>query len=228
MKNGDVPAIIVAGGKGVRMNASVRKQYLDLGGLPILAHTLRLFNACETVTDIVLAVPEHDFDYCREAILSPLEPKKPVALVCGGNTRQESVFNGLKALGNKTCIVAIHDGVRPFVEPHQIEMCVGVARKTGACILGIPVFETMKRVSDSGVILETLARDGAWLAQTPQAFDCALIFGAHEKALRDGFTGTDDASLLERLGRNVAVVRGSRRNIKITDPEDLRLAKSWK
>ncbi len=224
MENCHVPAIIVAGGKGVRMNMPMRKQYLALDGIPILAHTLRVFNACETVTHIFLVVPAKDFTFCQETILSTLTLKTPVALVPGGTTRQESVFNGLKAWGNKTGVVVIHDGVRPFVDPVLIKACVDGARKTGACILGIPVFETLKRVSGSGMILETLERKGAWLAQTPQAFASSLILSAHELALRDGFTGTDDASLLERMGEKVSVIPGSRKNIKITDPEDLALA----
>ena len=224
MKNGDVPAIIVAGGKGVRMKKSVRKQYLNLGGIPILGHTLRVFNACDTITDIVLVAPEYDFDYCQDTILAPLKTKKPVALVRGGKTRQESVYNGLAALENKKCVVVIHDGVRPFVTPSQIAACISGAEAYGACLLGMPVGDTLKRVSPSGIVQETVLRDNMWQAQTPQAFQYALIRSAHDRAAKEGFTGTDDASLVERYGGDVKIIKGSAGNIKITHPEDLAIA----
>ncbi len=225
MSEHSAAAIIVAGGKGVRMKQAVRKQYIALGDTPVLARTLRVFDGCSAVGQIFLAVPKQDFEFCREKIISPLKLEKKITLVAGGKRRQDSVYNGLLAAGISKCRMAvIHDGVRPFVRPEQIVECIDVAELHGACILGIPAFDTLKRAAESGCITKTLERGGVWLAQTPQAFLYSTIIDAHEQAKSDGFTGTDDASLVERIGGKVAIIPGSRYNIKITAPEDLELA----
>lgn len=224
MSDNRAAAVIVAGGKGVRMAGPVRKQYVALGDEPILARTLRVFSECDAVGQIFLVVPEQDFDYCREHVLSCLKHEKKIALVAGGVRRQDSVCNGLLAAGQGCRIAVVHDGVRPFVRPEQIVECIDAAERCGACILGIPAFDTLKRAGESGFIAETLERDGVWMAQTPQAFRYSTIMKAHELAGRDGFTGTDDASLVERIGGKVEIIPGSRYNIKITTPEDLELA----
>ena len=208
-------AIIVAAGKGVRMKDPVRKQYLDLGGRPILAHSLMAFDACDEIESIFLVVPKEDVDYCQKNILPSLELKNKVKIIFGGARRQDSVYNGLQALDKKTSTVVIHDGVRPFIQPEDIAACILGAKDSGACILGIPVSDTLKRVGKSGIIEKTLDRDDVWLAQTPQAFQYDLIIKAHEKARQDGYGSTDDASLLDRLGINVKMIIGSRSNIKI-------------
>ena len=219
-----VSAIIVAGGKGLRMNEATRKQYLMLAGIPILSHTIAVFDACDSVGEIFLVIPEQDFDFCRRHILSLLSIRKNIRLVPGGDERQDSVYNGLIALDPKTEIALIHDGVRPFVRHEQIVACIRGAELSGACILGIPAFDTLKQVDNAGDIQNTIARDTVWLAQTPQTFRYDLILAAHESARIAGYSGTDDASLLERLGKKVKIIMGSRYNIKITTPEDLRLA----
>jgi 2-C-methyl-D-erythritol 4-phosphate cytidylyltransferase len=219
--------VIVAGGSGLRMKGRVRKQYLQLGGMPILGKTLLVFDRCDAVDDMVLAVPFEDLDFCEQTVISPLLLKKPVRLTVGGAERQESVFNGLRTaekLGAQ--IVAIHDGVRPLVTETVIIRCLHGAMETGACIPGIPAFDTVKSVDEQGRIRQTLPRDRLWLAQTPQSFRFDLILAAHEAARREGFRGTDDASLVERLGHPVMMIPGSRRNIKITTPEDLLLAEA--
>jgi 2-C-methyl-D-erythritol 4-phosphate cytidylyltransferase len=226
-----VSAIIVAGGKGIRMNGSLRKQYLLLGDRPLLSHTLAIFDACRLIDKIFLVIPEQDFDFCRKNIILPVAPQKRVELVSGGAERQDSVNNGLLAVGDaaagyRDCIAVIHDGVRPFVRPDQIAACIEGARQFGACILGIPVFDTLKQVNDAGFINETIKRDTVWLAQTPQAFQYSLIRNAHENARQKGYWGTDDASLVEYLGKNVKVIAGDRCNIKITTREDLLLARA--
>ena len=221
-----ISAIIVAAGKGIRMDDTVRKQYLLLAGRPILGHTLPAFDVCNLIDKIFLVVPEEDFEFCHKNILSPLNLQKKVGLVSGGTERQDSVYNGLLAIDNKGGIVVIHDGVRPFISPEQLAACINGAKEHGACILGIPAYDTVKSVSSSGYIDKTLERDTIWLAQTPQAFKYDLIIKAHENAKQEGFTGTDDAMLVERLGINVRVIRGNRYNIKITTREDLLLARA--
>jgi len=219
-----ISAIIVAGGKGVRMGKKIRKQYLMLRNLPVLSHTLLPFDECSQVDKMFLVAPEGDIEFCQKTVLSPLSLGKEVTLVPGGAERQESVYNGLLAVSDSSGTVLIHDGVRPFVRPELISHCVRVAEEFGACIPAIPVSDTLKRADDSGNIERTLDRKGIWLAQTPQAFQYGLIMDAHEQARTDGYIGTDDASLVERLGKPVRIINGSSRNIKITTPEDLRLA----
>jgi 2-C-methyl-D-erythritol 4-phosphate cytidylyltransferase len=221
-----VTAIIVAAGKGVRMQGSLRKQYLPLAGLPILAHTLTVLAKCELVGQIYLVIPQDDFDFCRERILNRIKLAATVNLVAGGARRQESVYRGLQQLDPGCRIVVIHDGVRPFVQPDQITACINGAQKFGACILGIPAYDTLKQVDKSENIVNTITRDAIWLAQTPQAFRYDLVKKAHDQARLDGYQGTDDASLVERLGTTVKIIRGSRSNIKITTKEDLEIARA--
>ena len=225
-------AIIVAAGKGVRMNASTRKQYFILGHEPIFIRTVRRFSTCSAIDAIFLAVPHADVVYCRQLVKQNPEIKKSCCVISGGDSRQASVYRGLLAVESSRTrtldMVVIHDGVRPFVTSNQIESCVNEARKTGACILAVPAQDTMKQVeTDTGIIAGTLARNNIWLAQTPQVFQYEIIRDAHEQALRDAITGTDDAMLVERLGTPVSVVPGSRRNIKITTPDDLIMAKAF-
>jgi len=220
-----ISAIIVAAGKGIRMNDKLRKQYVLLAGRPVLAYSLLAFDECDLIDCIILVVPQKDIDYCWKDILAPLKLYKKINLVPGGEKRQDSVYNGLMAVDKDAAeIVVIHDGVRPFVSQEHLAACITGAREYGACILAIPADDTLKQVDSSGFICNTLKRDDILLAQTPQAFQYDLIVKAHENARREGFAGTDDASLVERLGGNVKTIYGSRRNIKITNREDLILA----
>jgi len=230
-----VSAIIVAGGKGLRMGHALRKQYLSLAGMPVLTHTLLPFHENNNINRIYLVVPEDDFEFCKSETLLPYKLDKKVELVPGGFERQGSVYNGLKAVeksfaAGKTVveeeIVVIHDGVRPFIKSDIIELCITGARNSGACITGIPSYDTVKNVSTSGDIRETVERDSIWFAQTPQAFRYSVIKNAHEHSKDSGFFGTDDASLVEFAGVKVKMVNGSRMNIKITTKEDLLLAKA--
>ena len=224
--NAKVHAIIVAAGKGNRMLGSERKQYIALDGIPILRHTLDLFNSCAAVNQIIVVVPAEDLEFCRKEIIVPARFQKDVNLIAGGLERQESVFNALETIELDEGIVIIHDGVRPFVEQEHLVACIQGAAELGACILGIKAFDTVKEVNPENEIIRTRQRDTLWLAQTPQVFDVNLIKRAHEKARQEGFTGTDDASLVERLGATVKIIPGSRSNIKITDPQDLKLART--
>lgn len=219
-----VAAVIVAAGKGARMQAPLRKQYLSLAGLPILARTLLVFEGCDLVDDIYLVIPKVDLDFCREKIISRVTLTRKLHLVFGGARRQDSVYNGLQKIDPDCSIVVIHDGVRPFVNIEQVVATIKGAREFGACILGVPAHDTLKQVDAHENIVHTLQRDNIWLAQTPQTFRCDLIKKAHEKAKSDGYLGTDDASLVERLGESVKIILGSRGNIKITHEEDLKMA----
>lgn len=221
-----VSAVIVAAGQGVRMGSSKPKQYLLLGNRPILAYCLRAFDLCAAVDKLYLVVPESDMDYCRFEIVLPLQLKKGVQLVAGGPLRQVSVYNGICQIQDKQGLVVIHDGIRPFIRPDCIQRCINGAEETGACVLAVPVADTLKKVNRSGLIDGTVDREGIWQAQTPQVFAYELIVRAHEKARGEGFIASDDAALVERLGGRVKIAAGDRNNLKITTPEDLQYARA--
>ncbi|MEJ2520124.1 MAG: 2-C-methyl-D-erythritol 4-phosphate cytidylyltransferase [Desulfuromonadales bacterium] len=219
-----VSALIVAAGRGVRMQSDTRKQYLQVAGRPILVHTLMKFDVCPLIDHICTVVPDDDLDFCRRQLITGGPIYNPVQFVAGGRHRQQSVYNGLKSLDHKKGLVAIHDGVRPLIDPLLISACIKAAETSGACAPGIPVYDTIKRVSGAAIIAGTVERKGLWLIQTPQVFRYAVIAEAHERALRDGYLGTDDASLVERLGLPVTLISGSKSNIKVTTAEDLTMA----
>ncbi len=222
-----VTAVIPAGGAGKRMGAASSKQYLKLGGVHMLAHTLKVFQRVPEVDAVVLAVPPPDREFVRTVIVDGYGFSKVSAVVAGGKERQDSVRNGLLALGDETAeddMVVIHDAVRPFVTGELIRESIDECRKHGSAVLGIPARDTIKRVDVEGFIGTTVDRRGLWLAQTPQTFRRRIIAEAYCKAEEDGYTGTDDASLVERLGIRVRMICGSLENIKITTPADLAYA----
>ncbi len=208
----------------MRMGSGTRKQYLFIGGRPILSCTLLAIDACPMIQSIYLAVPEDDIAFCQDRIVAPLPLKSTVQLVAGGKERQNSVCNALEAIDGKAQVVVIHDGVRPFIRQDRIAACIEAAISAGAASLGIPASDTLKSVDRDGNIIETIPRESVWLTQTPQAFSYELIRSAHDAARACGFAGTDDASLVQRQGHNVRMVRGAATNIKITTPEDIILA----
>jgi 2-C-methyl-D-erythritol 4-phosphate cytidylyltransferase len=208
------------------MKGTMRKQYLDLSGRPVLAHSIMAFDSCSLIGEIFLVVPKEDVEYCQKNILSLLDLKNQINLVHGGAERQNSVYNGLHSISKNTETVVIHDGVRPFIQSEDIQKCILGSKKYGACIFAIPASDTLKRVDKTDIVETTLPRENIWLAQTPQAFQYDLILKAHETARRDGFVGTDDASLVERLGKDVKIINGGRFNIKITNKEDLAVVKA--
>jgi 2-C-methyl-D-erythritol 4-phosphate cytidylyltransferase len=203
------------------MGGPLPKQYLALKGMPILSRTLLVFAEHPLMDRIVITVPQGNERFCRDRILAPLKVNKPVDVVPGGPDRQASVYNGLLWLAD-TDLVAIHDGVRPLVSADIIAQVLNAAESEGAAVACVPVRETVKKQMDSSI--QTIPRYDLWLAHTPQAFRTSLICDAHERALADGFRGTDDASLVERLGRRVVIVSDLEDNIKITTPADLELA----
>ncbi len=216
-----VSAIIVAAGKGMRMKDPVPKQYLQLGGRPIVSHTLMAFDGCDLIQKIILVIPAEDKDFCHQKIVSPLNLHKQIQLVAGGEKRQDSVFNGLNAINDTKSPVVIHDGVRPFVTAEQLTRCIHAAKETGACIMGIPALDTVKQTDDQRCVAKTLDRSSLWLAQTPQVFDFPIIHQAHIIARQEGYQASDDSLLAERLGYKVKIISGSKSNIKITTQEDL-------
>src|SRR4030043_1221294 len=224
-------AVIVSAGKGLRLKEgkSIRpdhgkKQFTFLEGKPILAHTLDKFEACSLIRSVRLVVGQEDMDYCLKEIVEKYGFQKVSQIVPGGKRRQESVKNGIDALPKDADIVAIHDGVRPFVTQAMIEDSIHSAVRYGAVILAMPVKDTIKMSNPDGTVLKTLDRESLWQVQTPQTFQINVIREAYFKAAEDAFIGTDDASLVERLGVKVHILPGSYTNIKITTPEDLLLA----
>jgi 2-C-methyl-D-erythritol 4-phosphate cytidylyltransferase len=217
-----VAVLIPAGGLGARLGRRTPKQFLRLGDATILATTLRHFTRHPAVRAIVVAAPAAHVARTRRLV--GRAGRRPVEVVAGGPTRQESVWLALQAAPADIEIVLVHDAVRPFIERRLVDAVVAAAAAHGAAICALPIAETVKRVRD-GVVETTLDRSGLWAVQTPQGFRAALLREAHEKARRDGVGSTDDAMLVERLGHPVRVVPGLAGNVKITTPDDLRRAR---
>jgi 2-C-methyl-D-erythritol 4-phosphate cytidylyltransferase len=217
---------------GTRMGGETPKQFLDLDGVPILLHTLRRLASCEAITDIILATRADEIarleELCRQEKF-----RQPIRVVKGGATRQESVSAALEHVSDDTELVAVHDAVRPFVTREQILRVIEEARKCDAAILGIPAMDTIKEVKraslpeDVALITATIPRERVVLAQTPQVFRTKLLQEAFAKAAADQVNASDEAGLVERLGHEVHVVHGSERNIKITKPADMELARFY-
>jgi 2-C-methyl-D-erythritol 4-phosphate cytidylyltransferase len=216
-----VVALVPAAGRGLRMGGSVPKQFLALGGEPLIVQSLRTLQAASVIDRIILAVPSTDIEYCEKEIVSPYRFTKVMKVVAGGAERQDSVRHALAQVSSDTEIVLIHDAVRPFLTIRMITEVVAAARKEGAAIIALPMRDTVKQVRADGMIERTVDRASLWLAQTPQAFRRDWIETAHGKAHAEGIRATDDAFLVEWLGHSVAVVEGSGENIKVTRPEDL-------
>ena len=222
-------ALIPAAGMGKRMGASINKQYLQLNGLPIVARTISVFEQSPLIDAIYLVIPAEEIPYCQKHVIEACGFKKVVAIVAGGKERQNSVMNGLKAMRSHVSdddIVLIHDGVRPLITEQLLQDSIATARAHDGALVAVPVKDTIKSVHN-GIVTETPPRESLWQAQTPQAFRFVTIFTAHTAAELDNFIGTDDASLIERSGGEVHIVRGDYRNIKITTPEDLILAEAF-
>ncbi|MGE5844235.1 MAG: 2-C-methyl-D-erythritol 4-phosphate cytidylyltransferase [Syntrophaceae bacterium] len=219
-------AIVPAAGSGNRMGRELSKQYLSLGGMPLLVRTLNAFEKCPLVDALLVVVPPPDVEAVRSEMLPRWNLKKLAGVIPGGKERQDSVRAGIEALDRDTDIVIVHDAVRPFITAKLIEDCIRAAEEEGAATVGVPVKDTVKEVGADGHVVRTCDRTLLWLTQTPQAFRRDIIENAHRAALRDGYRGTDDTSLVERLGIAVRMIRGDYGNIKITTPEDLVIAEA--
>lgn len=222
-------AVIVAAGKGLRMQTGTKKQYLELDGIPVLVRTLQVFDRHPGTRAVVLVVPEPDLRFCQD-LIAPYTLQKAVHLTPGGTERQDSVENGI-TLARRLCqdphhtFAMVHDGVRPFVSHHIIDACTEAAFKTGAAIPAVKVSDTIKLAGENGCIEKTLDRSRLYRAQTPQVFrlDLGLLAFAH--ARDTGFKGTDEAAILAHAGIPVGIVDGSEFNIKLTCPQDLVMAR---
>ena len=206
------------------MGTETKKQFLALDGAPVLGHTLRVLEDSECIDSIVLVVSPGEEGYCRSSVVEKLGIKKVAAIVPGGKERQDSVYRGILALSPETGTVVIHDGARPLLSPTGLQEVVVAAAVHGAATLAVPVKDTVKLAGEDGFVTRTLPRERLWLTQTPQAFRYSVILSAHRKAIKENYTGTDDAGLVELLGLPVKIVPGSYENIKITTPEDLIVA----
>jgi 2-C-methyl-D-erythritol 4-phosphate cytidylyltransferase / 2-C-methyl-D-erythritol 2,4-cyclodiphosphate synthase len=219
-------AIIPAAGSGSRLGGEKPKQFIEIGGAPIIIHTLRSFEACEEIDAIVVALQHADVELFKQR-LETYGLTKQIRLVDGGAERSDSIFNALEAAKDwQPVLVIVHDAARPFVTPSQISAVLTRALQDGAAILALPATDTIKEVED-GLILRTIDRRRIYRAQTPQAFRYDLLLAAHARARDEGLSSTlmtDDALLIERLGSPVAIVEGSQQNIKITTPDDLIIA----
>lgn len=226
-------AVIAAAGRGLRMGRKTPKQFLEIAGKPILHHTLAKVCEASFLEGIFLVVPEDYLGESRELVRRVMEAAPggrgrksvPIRVIAGGPKRQDSVFNALGALPPEVAWVLIHDGVRPFVSLRLLEETWSTAQRSGAAITAVSSTDTVKRVRQ-GQVMETLAREEIWLVQTPQVFRRDLLLEAYQAARRNGWIATDDAALIERLGRTVAVVEGERTNIKVTTPADMEWA-AW-
>jgi len=220
-----VVALVPAAGAGRRMGAGKPKAFLPLNGQPLIVHTLRKFEECPSVDEILPLVPEGEVLDCTDWVHRSGFQKIPRVLA-GGPERQDSVFIGLQAISGTCDFVLIHDGARPFVTTSLIEEILVAAKRYSAVAAALPVGDTLKEVSEDRRILRTVDRRRFWLMQTPQCFRYDLIFKAHRNAREEKFIGTDDAALVERIGVQVTVITGSPLNIKITTPEDLLVAEA--
>ena len=222
--HGSVTVIVPAAGSGSRMGTRVKKQFLLLNGLPVLAHTLRSLEEMPEVREIIPVVPEAEMEECLEMCVDSQGLKKVRRVVPGGRERQDSVRNGLMAMEPPGGWVMVHDGVRPFVTREMVSALIIALDGCDGAVIAVPAKDTLKEVGPDRLVRKTLDRRLLWHIQTPQAFPYRVIADAFRKAYADGFYGTDEASLVERYGGSVKVVAGSYANIKITTPEDMILA----
>lgn len=227
-----IAAILPAAGLGTRMGADKPKQFLELEGVPIVVHTLRRIASCPAITDMYVATRADEVAWLEGQIRGE-KFRQPVRVVRGGDTRQASVGRALREVPADAEMILVHDAVRPFVSREQIERVIEEARRCKAAILGIPAMDTIKEVKraslpeDVALVTVTVPRERVVLAQTPQVFSAALFREAFARAEQDGMTASDEAGLVERLGHDVHVVQGSERNIKITKPADMDLARFY-
>ena len=214
-------AVIAAGGSGTRMGGNVPKQFVRIGGIPIIVRTLLKFETCPDIDEIIVVVRDCDIETVK-ILLDEYKITKLTRIVKGGATRQASVLNGINAASGR--FVFIHDAARPFVTPEQISEVVNETHRFGAAALGVPIKDTLKTVKKDGMISETVDRENKYSIQTPQGFEIEMIRAAHREAERKGVSVTDDCALAELSGASVKVVEGSSLNIKLTTPEDIILA----
>lgn len=213
-------AIIVCSGNGSRMNMQKPKQFINIYGKPIICYTLDIFQKCASIDEIIIVTNDKYIQFFKKNIMHKYTKIKKV--IAGGLERMFSVYNGIKAVENTDCNVVIHDGVRPFVKDEHIAKTIDKVSVCGACILGVLAKDTVK-ICKGNTVSYTLERKNVWIIQTPQVFRYDIIKNAYEKAIKDGYMATDDASVVEYMGGKVVIVEGDYENIKITTKDDLKM-----
>ena len=221
-----VSVIFPAAGQGKRMQAGINKVLLTLGSEPILTRILRTFSAVEEVGELIVVVAADEVT-AVDRQLQKIAGLKPFQVVAGGSERQYSIYNGLQHVSEQADVVLVHDAARPLVTVKTIQAVIDSARAKGGAIAAVPAKNTIKVVNNEGIVESTPHRSTLWEVQTPQGFRKDILLKANEQALQDDFLGTDDASLVERIGVPVAVVKSDYRNIKVTTPEDLLIAEAF-
>lgn len=216
--------IIPAAGSGSRLDTEIPKPYLEINGSTILEHTLRKFLGLDMLSQVIVATSQHYISKAESTLEEVVPDNLSFKVTEGGAERQYSIFNTLRYVEGDNLVI-VHDAVRPFVKLAHVKNCCEAAVKVGAAVLGVPAKDTIKRLDNDDLIVDTPSRKYLWQAQTPQVFKKEVLQEAYQKALEDNFIGTDDASLVERLGYPVKMVEGDRSNFKITYPLDLKLAK---
>lgn len=222
-----VVALIAAAGSGKRMNSKISKPFIPIFGKPILAYTIEKFEQCKFIEKIYLTVNCEEKELCWKNIILKYNFSKVQKLIDGGETRQDSIFNGLKVLDTDTDIVVIHDGARPLVEENLIQDSIKAAQQYGAAIAVIPINDTVKKSGKDFFINKTLKRKELWRAQTPQTFKYDIILSAYHQIYKSRFFATDDATVVERYGYKVKMIVGSEENIKITTPFDIVIVENF-
>ncbi len=219
-------AIVLAAGKGKRMESNVNKVYMNLLGKKTIVRTLEPFQESPLIDEIILVVNENDITYCGFEVIDRSIFTKVTKIVAGGAERQESVYNGLKEASEKARLVLIHDGARPLVTEEIIERSILGALEYGAVSTGMPVKDTIKIINQEGFVCSTPERNTLWAVQTPQVFKREIILEAHKRAKEFEVQATDDAMLVEKMGYRLKLIEGSYENIKITTPEDVVIARA--
>jgi 2-C-methyl-D-erythritol 4-phosphate cytidylyltransferase len=215
--------VMLAAGQGKRMGAGRNKLLLPLNGVPVLIHTLQVFELDMECEGIILAInPSDEREF--SSLIEHYHINKNLTFVYGGDERQHSVANAIQAVKSEG-VVLVHDGARPFIEKETIHQLVSVASSSGAAVVAVPVKDTIKKV-ENHTIVETIERSSLWAVQTPQAFRISILREAHQRANEQGFLGTDEASVVERIPYPITIVEGSYDNIKLTTPEDLYFAEA--
>lgn len=219
-----IAAVIVAGGSGSRMGTKVKKQYLKLKGKEILAHTVERFSTIAQIEEIIVVTSEEDIDYVTMLLRDKYKIKKIKAVVAGGKERQDSCWNGIRSVSKKIDYIMVHDAARPLISETVIEASIEKVKEVKACIVAVPVKDTIKQADQDGKIINTPNRESLWAVQTPQTFEKELLMNAYKEAYIKKVKATDDSMIVEAFGEVVHIVKGEYTNIKITTPEDLLLA----
>ena len=228
MEQGRCTAIVLAAGQGKRMHSKIQKQFLEIGGKPVLYYSLHCFQESPLIRDIILVTGEEMISYCEQEIVKKYGFSKVRKVTAGGKERYDSVYAGLLCCQD-TYYVYIHDGARPFITEEMVQRGYEAVKRNNACVMGMPSKDTVKLADSSGYIKETPDRKIVWNIQTPQIFSYDLIRGAYESIRKKDMTGvTDDAMVVEQeTGTKILLVEGSYQNIKITTPEDLAIAEAF-